>query len=54
MPGLIEFASKFYTLEPGDILLSGTPEGVGPIRPGEEIRAAIGKIGEMRVAVTSV
>ena len=54
VPGLIEFASKFYTLEPGDILLSGTPEGVGPIRPGEEIRAAIGKIGEMRVAVTSV
>jgi 2,4-diketo-3-deoxy-L-fuconate hydrolase len=51
VPALIEFASAFYTLEPGDILLTGTPEGVGPIKIGDEIYAKIEKIGEMRVAV---
>lgn len=48
---LIEFASLYYTLEPGDILLTGTPEGVGPIRPGDEMHAWIERIGEIRVAV---
>ena len=52
VPTLIEFASSFYTLEPGDIILSGTPEGVGPIVPGNRISATIQKIGAMQVAVT--
>lgn len=51
IPELIEFASAFYTLEPGDVLLTGTPEGVGPVRPGDVLVAAIEGIGEMRVAV---
>jgi 2-keto-4-pentenoate hydratase/2-oxohepta-3-ene-1,7-dioic acid hydratase in catechol pathway len=48
---LIVFASSFYTLHPGDVILTGTPEGVGPIKPGETIRATIGGIGTMDVAV---
>ena len=32
---LIVFASSFYTLHPGDVLLTGTPEGVGPVQPGD-------------------
>ena len=32
VPGLIAFATSFYTLMPGDVLLTGTPEGVGPIK----------------------
>jgi len=48
---LIELASSFYTLLPGDILLSGTPEGVGPVRPGDVMDAAIDGIGAMRVEV---
>ena len=48
---LIVFASRFYTLEPGDVLLTGTPEGVGPIQPGDTLRARIERIGEMSVRV---
>ena len=49
---LIEFASRFYTLHPGDVIYTGTPEGVGPVQAGDEIHAAIEKIGEVRVRVT--
>lgn len=48
---LIEFASSFYTLEPGDVIITGTPEGVGPIQPGDSMFAVMDGIGEMTVAV---
>jgi len=48
---LIVFASSFYTLMPGDVLLTGTPEGVGPIVPGDTVEATIADVGDMRVAV---
>jgi 2-keto-4-pentenoate hydratase/2-oxohepta-3-ene-1,7-dioic acid hydratase in catechol pathway len=48
---LIEFASSFYTLYPGDVVVTGTPEGVSPIVPGDEIVATIEKIGTMEVKV---
>ena len=48
---IIEYASSFYTLYPGDIFLSGTPAGVGPMRPGDEIVASVEKVGTMRVKV---
>ncbi len=51
VPTLISWASSFYTLHPGDILLTGTPEGVGPVVPGNTIRATIAKIGTMDVKV---
>ncbi|MDP3253514.1 MAG: fumarylacetoacetate hydrolase family protein [Hydrogenophaga sp.] len=51
VPELIEFASSFYTLEPGDIILTGTPQGVGPIVAGNRMLAAIEGIGSMEVAV---
>ena len=34
---LIEFSSAFYTLYPGDLIYTGTPEGVGPVKPGDVI-----------------
>ncbi|HEY0223026.1 MAG TPA: fumarylacetoacetate hydrolase family protein [Pseudolabrys sp.] len=48
---LIVFASSFYTLMPGDVLLTGTPEGVGPIKPGDVLDASISQIGSMQVKV---
>ena len=51
VPRLIEFASSFYTLYPGDILMTGTPEGVGPVRPGDVIEAGIAGVGEFRMQV---
>jgi 2-keto-4-pentenoate hydratase/2-oxohepta-3-ene-1,7-dioic acid hydratase in catechol pathway len=48
---LIEMASSFYTLHPGDIFMSGTPEGVGQIAPGDNIVATVEGIGSMEVPV---
>jgi 2,4-didehydro-3-deoxy-L-rhamnonate hydrolase len=48
---LLVFASSFYTLEPGDILFTGTPEGVGPVVPGDVIVTEFVGIGRMTVAV---
>jgi 2-keto-4-pentenoate hydratase/2-oxohepta-3-ene-1,7-dioic acid hydratase in catechol pathway len=51
VPELIEFATSFYTLLPGDVLLTGTPEGVWPIQAGDVMHASIERIGEMDVHV---
>ncbi|SDA92051.1 2-keto-4-pentenoate hydratase/2-oxohepta-3-ene-1,7-dioic acid hydratase (catechol pathway) [Pseudomonas sp. NFACC15-1] len=48
---LIEFASKFYTLEPGDLIYTGTPHGVGEIRGGDVVSAHIAQIGTLTVSV---
>jgi 2-keto-4-pentenoate hydratase/2-oxohepta-3-ene-1,7-dioic acid hydratase in catechol pathway len=48
---LIEFASSFYTLHPGDVIITGTPEGVSPIKPGDVMLASIEKLGSMSVHV---
>ena len=50
VPELIELASAFYTLQPGDLLFTGTPEGVSPIQAGDRIVATIDTIGTMTVA----
>ena len=48
---LVELASSMYTLHPGDVIFTGTPEGVSPIEPGDRIVATIQSIGTMQVAV---
>ena len=50
VPELIELASAFYTLQPGDLIFTGTPEGVSPIQAGDRIVATIDTIGTMTVA----
>ena len=51
VPKLIEFASSYYTLEPGDLIYTGTPAGVGPVKEGSVMVATIAGIGSMTVKV---
>jgi 2-keto-4-pentenoate hydratase/2-oxohepta-3-ene-1,7-dioic acid hydratase in catechol pathway len=48
---LIAWASRWYTLYPGDIIMTGTPEGVGPVGPGDVMDCEMQYIGSMRVDV---
>jgi 2-keto-4-pentenoate hydratase/2-oxohepta-3-ene-1,7-dioic acid hydratase in catechol pathway len=47
----IAYASRFYTLYPGDIVMTGTCEGVGPVVPGDVISCGIDGIAAMTVAI---
>ena len=49
---LIEWGSSFYTLHPGDVILTGTPQGVGPVKPGDTMVASLERIGSMTVKVS--
>ena len=49
---LVEWGSAFYTLHPGDVILTGTPQGVGPVRPGDTMVATVERVGSMTVAVS--
>jgi 2-keto-4-pentenoate hydratase/2-oxohepta-3-ene-1,7-dioic acid hydratase in catechol pathway len=48
---LIEYASSMYTLYPGDVIMTGTPAGVGPVTPGDVLEASIPRVGAMSVRV---
>jgi 2-keto-4-pentenoate hydratase/2-oxohepta-3-ene-1,7-dioic acid hydratase in catechol pathway len=47
VPSLIEYVSSVMTLLPGDVLLTGTPEGVGPLTAGDEVSVTIETIGTL-------
>jgi 2,4-didehydro-3-deoxy-L-rhamnonate hydrolase len=48
---LIAWASDYYTLYPGDVIMTGTPAGVGPVAPGDVMDCEIVGIGRMKVVV---
>jgi 2,4-didehydro-3-deoxy-L-rhamnonate hydrolase len=48
---LIEFASSFYTLYPGDVYYTGTPQGVSPVKPGDVLRGSCDQIGAFEIKV---
>jgi acylpyruvate hydrolase len=52
IPHLIRFVSQTMTLEPGDLLVTGTPSGVGRIRPGDVVKA--GALGRAAMEVKVV
>ncbi len=49
---LIAWGSSFYTLHPGDVILTGTPQGVGPVKAGDTMLAKIERIGSMQVKLS--
>lgn len=48
---IIEYVSAFMTLEPGDLIATGTPSGVGPLQPGSRIRIDIEGVGALENTV---
>jgi len=53
VPQLIEAASRIMTLEVGDVIATGTPAGVWPIRPGDVLEAEIPRVGTLRCTVAA-
>jgi len=51
IPELIADLSRFYHLQPGDLIYTGTPEGVGPVQPGDQLRGWVEGVGEVAVAI---
>jgi 2-keto-4-pentenoate hydratase/2-oxohepta-3-ene-1,7-dioic acid hydratase in catechol pathway len=51
IPELIEEITTYLTLEPGDVIATGTPEGVGPVAAGDEIEVEIEGVGRLRHTV---
>jgi 2-keto-4-pentenoate hydratase/2-oxohepta-3-ene-1,7-dioic acid hydratase in catechol pathway len=56
IPMLIAYISHIMTLEPGDVIATGTPEGVGPLREGDVVEVEVSGVGVLRnpVAARSV
>lgn len=51
VPRVLSFVSQVMTLEPGDLILTGTPEGVGPLAAGDQLRIDVDGIGALTVGV---
>ena len=51
IPELVSYISSIFTLEPGDLILTGTPAGVGPIKSGDQVVAEISQVGRLSVTV---
>ena len=52
LPTLISFISQYFTLEVGDMVLTGTPAGVGPVKHGDTITGGIPGVVEISFEVT--
>jgi 2-keto-4-pentenoate hydratase/2-oxohepta-3-ene-1,7-dioic acid hydratase in catechol pathway len=48
---LVAYASSVMTLEPGDLILTGTPEGVGPLAAGDQVQIRVQSVGELAFGV---
>jgi len=48
---LVSFISRIMTLNPGDLIITGTPAGIGPVKPGDEVEVRIERIGSLKNTV---
>lgn len=53
LPAVVSYLSSIFTLEKGDLIFTGTPEGVGPVRPGDRLEAELPGVARLRVGVRS-
>ncbi len=51
VPALIAHLSRYYHLQPGDIIYTGTPEGVGPVKPGDRLEGMVEGVGNIALAI---
>lgn len=51
VPDLIEYLSRFYRLEPGDLIYTGTPSGVAAVAPGDVLVASIAGVTDLTVTI---
>lgn len=54
IPMVLSYASQIMTLEPGDLVLTGTPAGIGPLRPGDVVEVEVSNVGVLRNPVELV
>jgi 2-keto-4-pentenoate hydratase/2-oxohepta-3-ene-1,7-dioic acid hydratase in catechol pathway len=53
IPRILSWVSRVMTLEPGDLVLTGTPAGIGPLAPGDVVEVEIPDVGVLRNPVVS-
>ena len=51
MPEIVANLSQYYHLQPGDLIYTGTPEGVGPVQPGDVSTGRIDGVGEIALTI---
>ena len=51
VPEMIQILSTLFTLQPGDLIMTGTPAGVGPVQRGDRLHARIEGVGELEIAI---
>jgi fumarylpyruvate hydrolase len=51
IPAVIAHLSRYYHLQPGDLIYTGTPEGVGPVKPGDRLEGSIEGVGTITAQV---
>jgi fumarylpyruvate hydrolase len=51
VPETIAFLSEYYRLQPGDLIFTGTPAGVGAVKKGDVLNGAVAGLGELKVAI---
>lgn len=51
IPEIIAHLSQYYHLSPGDLIFTGTPEGVGPVNPGDKLVGSVEGVGQLAVDI---
>ena len=51
VPEMIAILSEYFELQPGDLIMTGTPSGVGPVNRGDTLKAVVEGVGEMTIRV---
>jgi fumarylpyruvate hydrolase len=51
VPEIVAHLSKLYVLKPGDLIFTGTPEGVGPVKPGDRLVASVAGLEDLSITI---